>query len=138
MSTLKIGTYGNQTQFRPGDEIAGKVLWLLDRPAEQVEVRLFWYTEGKGTQDVEVVATCRVDASQPRGESEFRFAAPNGPYSFSGRLISLLWALEAVAPPSKDVDRLPITLSPTGQEILLLHDAEPDRADEGPEQSVSD
>ena len=52
MSTLKIGTSENKTQYRPGEEIAGRALWILDEPPKAVEVRLFWYTEGKGTQDV--------------------------------------------------------------------------------------
>ena len=44
---------------------------------------------------------------------------PAGPYSFSGRLISLIWALELVAEPGNHVARVEITLGPDGQEVVL-------------------
>lgn len=119
MSTLKIGTYENKTQYRPGEEVAGRALWMLDEPPKAVEVRLFWYTEGKGTQDVELIDSVRFDRPSERGEEDFRFTLPGEPYSFSGKLISLIWALELVALPSDETERLPITVSPTGHEIFL-------------------
>jgi hypothetical protein len=51
---------------------------------------------------------------------------PETPYSFSGRLISLLWALELVAPPSKTVGRQELVVAPGGQEVRL--DSLPDRS----------
>ncbi|MFH1730529.1 MAG: hypothetical protein ABIF82_02620 [Planctomycetota bacterium] len=119
MSTLKIGTYENKTNYRPGEEVAGRALWILDEPPKAVEVRLFWYTEGKGTQDVELIDSVRFDAPLPRDQKDFRFTLPAEPYSFSGKLISLIWALELVALPSDETERLPITVSPAGCEILL-------------------
>jgi len=119
MSTLKIGTYENKTQYHPGEEIAGRALWILDRPPKAVEVRLFWYTEGKGTQDVELIDSVRFDKPSERGEDDFRFTLPNEPYSFSGKLISLIWALELVVLPSDETERFPITVSPTGFEVFL-------------------
>ena len=119
MSTLKIGTYENKTNYRPGEEVAGRALWILDGPPKAVEVRLFWYTEGKGTQDVELIDCVRFDAPMPRAQKDFRFTLPAEPYSFSGKLISLIWALELVALPSGETERLPITVSPTGEEVFL-------------------
>jgi len=119
MSTLKIGTYENRTAFRPGEELAGRVLWILDGEAEAVELRLFWYTSGKGTRDVAIVDRVRFDAPQRRGQREFRFTLPASPYSFSGKLISLTWALELIVLPSDEAERLEITVSPTGQEVAL-------------------
>jgi hypothetical protein len=49
----------------------------------------------------------------------FQIRAPKGPYSFSGKLISLIWALEIVVQPSEESGRTLITISPTGEEILL-------------------
>ncbi len=132
MSTLKIGTYEGRTAFRPGDEVAGKVLWILDKPAKAVELRLFWYTEGKGTRDVEVVDRARFEAPELRGQRDFRFTLPEAPYSFYGRLIWLLWVLELVVLPSEETERLSITVSPTGREILLHPGEEPHDAHEGP------
>ena len=120
MNTLKIGTFENKTRFRPGDEVAGKVLWIFERePPRAVEVRLFWYTQGKGTQDVEIVDTVRFETVPQRDQREFRFVLPAQPYSFSGKLISLVWAIEVVAIPSNEAERLGITVSPTGDEVSL-------------------
>jgi len=121
MSTLKVGTFGNKTRFLPGEEVAGKVFWILDKPEKEkaVELRLFWYTQGKGTQDVVLADRARFDEPERRGEREFRFKLPEAPYSFSGKLISLVWALELVALRSNETERLEITVSPTGDEVAL-------------------
>ena len=119
MSTFRIGTRDNVTAFRPGEEIAGAAGWQLDRPLEWIEIRLFWYTDGKGTQDVEVVDTIRFDRPQLEEARPFRFVAPAFPYSFSGKLISLLWAIEIVPSEGKESERIQLTLSPTAQEIQL-------------------
>jgi hypothetical protein len=44
---------------------------------------------------------------------------PLAPYSFSGKLISLIWGLELVLEPSQETARFEFTLSPTGEEIML-------------------
>jgi hypothetical protein len=119
VSELRIGTYGNETRVRPGDEIAGRALWILDKPARAVEIRLFWYTQGKGTRDVAVVDRVRFENPSRREQHDFRFSAPDGPYSFSGVLISLSWALELIVFPSKATKRLELTLSPSGYEVFL-------------------
>jgi hypothetical protein len=49
----------------------------------------------------------------------FRFRLPEAPYSFSGKLISLVWALELVLEPSKEVTRREIIVAPGGQEVHL-------------------
>ena len=129
MSTLKIGTYDERVGFRPGDQVAGRALWLLDEPEKvrSAEVRLFWYTDGKGTRDVEVVDTAAFDVTGRHGEAEFAFTAPPSPYSFSGKLISLQWALELVLLPTDDTERLPITISAAGGEIELVRDTPGDK-----------
>jgi hypothetical protein len=119
MSTLRIETRDQKTRFLPGEEISGAVVWWLDTPAEAVELRLFWYTQGKGTQDIKIVETTRFEHPGTQGTREFRLRLPDEPYSFSGKLISLLWALELFVEPSEEVARLDITMSPTGGEILL-------------------
>jgi hypothetical protein len=59
----------------------------------------------------------------------FRFRLPESPYSFSGKLISLTWALELVAEPSKELARQEITLAPGGEAVRLesLPDTKPKR-----------
>ena len=62
MSSLALATYENRSKFKPGEEVAGKALCILDGDPEAVEIRLFWYTEGKWTQDVEVIDVVKVES----------------------------------------------------------------------------
>jgi hypothetical protein len=66
-----------------------------------------------------VVQTKRIDNPGALGSDPFSFTLPPGPYSFSGRLISLIWALELTCTPSHETVRKEIVVSPTGREILL-------------------
>ena len=117
--TLAIGTYENKTSFRPGEKVEGKAMWILDKDPGAVEIRLFWYTSGKGTQDVEIVATQSLPSPGRHSQAEFSFTLPDAPYSFSGKLISLIWALELVVLPSNEAQRQNLTVSPTGAEVVL-------------------
>ena len=53
------------------------------------------------------------------GNRPFRFQLPDAPYSFSGKLISLIWAIEAVAEGIKEAARYEFVLAPEGREIEL-------------------
>jgi hypothetical protein len=119
MSILRIKTDGSATWFRPGSTVGGDVSWHLDADTDAVEVRLFWYTQGKGTQDVEVVDLLRVDHPEPSDHRRFGFQLPLGPYSFSGELITLRWALELVALPGDDTERVDLIVAPQPVEISI-------------------
>lgn len=119
MERVSIETAGGQTTFEPGAELRGQVEWELATPARRMEVRLFWYTRGKGTTDVQVLKIHRFDVPTLRGREEFRFVLPAEPYSFSGKLISLVWALEAIADPGERTTRLELVVAPEGKEIQL-------------------
>ena len=119
MQELNIEITDNRKSFKPGETIAGTVRWNVQGNPEAIEASLFWRTQGKGTQDVGVVETARFDSPGSLGQKEFSFKLPAGPYSFSGRLISLIWAVEATALPSDETARSEITVSPTGQEVVL-------------------
>jgi hypothetical protein len=114
---LTIHTGDGQTWFRPGESIEGTVSWHLDEDAEAIEVRLFWYTEGKGTQDVEVVETRHLARPEIGGSRSFDFDVPRGPYSFSGKLITLSWAIEMVVLPDGDTERLDLKIGPQAVEV---------------------
>ncbi len=105
--------------FRPGQVLEGSASWQLDAPPRAVEIRLFWFTSGKGTQDVAVVDALRFETPSQNERQEFRFPLPESPYSFSGPLITLTWAVEAVAEPSGEAGRREFTLSPAGREVAL-------------------
>jgi len=117
---IQVETRDGRTAFNPGEEVEGTVRWqLVDRPPRSLEVRLFWYTEGKGGRDVGVVETLPLANPGSEGHQPFRFRLPDGPYSFSGKIIHLRWAIEAVAEPSDRAERLDIIMSPSGREIVL-------------------
>jgi hypothetical protein len=119
MSSLKIATRDNRISFRAGEEIIGAVAWQFDRSPTTVELRLFWFTRGKGTSDVKVMQTLRFENPKSEEARPFQLRAPHEPYSFSGKLISLIWALELVIEPGKKTERLEMIISPTGEEIVL-------------------
>lgn len=116
---LRIEIDRGQTEFLPAAKLRGTAYWSLHEPADKIEIRLFWYTTGKGDQDIEIAAKHEVSAPGQHGQKDFSFDLPEYPYSFSGKLISLIWALELVALPGEDSARTGIILSPTGREISL-------------------
>ena len=119
MSVLELQTAEGDTWFTPGSTVSCTASWHLESDTERLELRLFWYTEGKGTQDVMVVARRIVENPESSGHRSFEFRLPVGPYSFSGTLITLRWALELVALPGGETARLDLVMSPTPVEISI-------------------
>lgn len=119
MTELSIDLNPARSGFTPGEEVAGTVSWSTDKPGEKVELRLFWFTRGKGTEDAGIVDTQSFEGSAARESRPFRFRLPAGPYSFSGQLISLVWALELVLASSKKVVRREFVVGPGGREVRL-------------------
>lgn len=116
---ILVETNDGATSFHPGDVVDGTVRWQLAEPPLEIELRLFWYTEGKGDQDIGVVQTVPFENPGAVDQRVFRVRLPDGPYSFSGKLITLSWGLEAVAQPGDRTGGCSIILSPTGEEIRL-------------------
>jgi len=117
--SVSIELQNDKRTFRPGDEIAGKVSWALEKTPKQAAVHLYWYTEGKGTQDHRIVESEIFEHPGLDDSRTFSFVAPEAPYSFSGKLISLLWAVRVEAQPADDTERVNITLSRSGEEVVL-------------------
>jgi len=117
--TMRIEIDEDRRWFLPGETVSGRMTWDIDDELEAVELRLFWHTAGKGTEDVEIVRELRVDTPESRGERGFSFELPLQPYSFSGSLITLAWALELVALPGGELDRRELVVAPTPVEIRL-------------------
>ena len=116
---LRLETHGGATAFQPGELIEGVAAWEAGHAPTRVEVRLFWFTSGKGDQDVGVVAVQTFEAPRQVDARPFALAVPEGPWSFSGRLITLSWALELVALPGALAARVELVVSPTGRELQL-------------------
>jgi hypothetical protein len=66
-----------------------------------------------------VVAAQPIDNPGSSGSRRFAFKVPEGPYSFSGKLITLAWALELVQLPNQATTRLDLLVSPLVTEIDL-------------------
>jgi hypothetical protein len=116
---VTLATENGGTWYRPGERVRGSVAWRLEGAPEALELRLFWFTSGKGTRDVEVVASHRIESPGSGGSRSFELAVPRGPYSFSGRLITLSWAVEAVALPNGETARLDLVIGPRPVEVAL-------------------
>jgi len=96
---------------RPLEKLRGRANWVMDAAAD-LELRLFWYTEGKGTRDVGVIATERFPAGVGSGSRPFEFPLPDAPYTLHGKLISIRWAVELLKSGDKQAELQHFVLSP--------------------------
>ena len=109
-----------QRAYEPGEMVRGQVTWqAVDSPPEQLLITLLWYTEGKGTEDAEVHARTTIDHPRTQGSQSFDMRLPDFPWSFSGELISLIWAVEASLEPKGEVGRTDLIAAPGGVEVIL-------------------
>lgn len=104
----------------PGQVIEGNVGWRLDDAPSSAVLRLFWYTEGRGTQEVRVVEELKLPTHLAELSGTFRFTVPGMPYSFQGQLITLKWAIELLVNKDKDVERLDLIVSPWVEQVKLV------------------
>ena len=118
--SIQIQVDEGRTAFRPGEMISGSISWSLPVAPAQVTLELFWTTRGKGTVDSEVVQSVQIKHPAAAAEQRFELKTPNSPYSFSGKLVSLLWGLRLIIHPSQEQAQVNLTISPTGAEINLV------------------
>lgn len=119
MSELAIHL-DDRTAFEPGETIPVLIDWSLRDQPDAIELRAVWNTAGKGTTDIGIEQTLRIDSPNLSDSRRVSFQLPAAPYSFSGTLISLVWALELVALPSGESCRQEITIAPDSSEIELV------------------
>ena len=118
-SGLQLETVDRRREYAPGEQLELDVAWQLLEPGEAIEVRLVWYTVGKGDQDLSVVDSERIDDPPLYDRRRCTFVLPEGPYSFSGRLISLVWCVELIVLPGGPSRRIDLTVGPDRCEVLL-------------------
>lgn len=119
---LEILEPTNLTAFRPGETTTVKIRWELSSPIDTLELRVVWNTAGKGDQDLHIVTIIRQENPPQSGEDRIEVQLPQAPYSFSGKLISVEWALEFLCFPQEESCREVFILAPEGQEIQLIKD----------------
>ncbi|MHC4552577.1 MAG: hypothetical protein ACYSUT_07415 [Planctomycetota bacterium] len=117
MRALAIDVEQMQTAFLPGQRISGTASWMGEKPPKKAAIRLVWFTQGRGTEDAGIIDSLDLDLPQTTDERSFEFHLPAGPYSFSGTLVSLTWALELEV--DRECERAEIVVSPSGEEIKL-------------------
>jgi hypothetical protein len=119
VNELSLRLEDGRSAFSPGERVRGTARWLLGGPPSSIEVRLYWKTAGKGTTDLQIVDVARAEAATASGERLFDFRLPQAPYSFSGRLVSVTWAVELVIEPGDRSCREEIVVAPGGRAVVL-------------------
>jgi hypothetical protein len=119
MSSIALELADGRTKYRPGEWVEGVAFWGLPSAPESIEVRIYWRTQGKGTQDLEIVRNVKFTQVGLEDRRPFRLQLPAAPYSFSGKLMTLAWGVEIVVEPAGESANIDITVSPTGEEVRL-------------------
>ena len=108
------------TSVEPNSEVRGHVEWTAgERPPESLMISLLWHTEGKGTEDIEIVEQIEFADPSGSGRHEFAFRLPEFPWSFSGTLLALVWAVEASLEPGGFVERVNLVSAPGAEEVRI-------------------
>lgn len=92
MITLSV----ERKDLRPFETVSGRVEWRLEEVPKEFELRLCWFTRGRGTEESGTVEALPL-GSTASGGRDFSFVLPGEPWSVDGPLISIAWALEVVA-----------------------------------------
>ena len=124
MSGLRVVLERDPPSYEPLEEVKGVASWELPEPPAAVEVRLFWYTSGRGDRDQDVVAVERQENPGPSGRLPFTLQLPQAPWTFSGQLVSLVWAVEVVLPEENLAGDAELVMGPGGEEARV--DGEPE------------
>ena len=111
---MVLGIRLDSAAIEPGGTISGRVAWHGD--ATSLVVKLTWVTRGKGDQDTDVVAETTVPVA---GQTDARFTltAPFEPFTFSGKLISIVYYVTARVAGTETTTE--IVIAPNGKEVVL-------------------
>ncbi len=123
MNSIQISIPDTARYCLPSMTIECTVNWHCQQEPHNLHIKLIYYTEGKGSQDVIVVDDHTWKSPGRSGSKSDSFNLPDQPYSFSGKYISLIWAVEALIEPGSECARQQFVMSPSGQEIILHADA---------------
>lgn len=122
MASLSIELESKEKPLKPGETVRGTVSWQGISPQEELEIVLLYRTDGVGTLDIEEIDSLTVPSPASSGRQSFAFKLPEGPYSFEGSLISLIWAIEAASGNDEVDESVEFVLSPFDYPIRLHRD----------------
>ena len=75
---IRIEIDDDRRAFAPFEEITGAIIWRIEPPPDAIEVRLGWYTSGRGTGEAGIADSVQIDRPHFDGRQSFRFVAPAG------------------------------------------------------------
>ena len=83
-------------ELKPYGTLEGSVSWDLEKPPKDLELRVFWHTRGRGTEEAGVHFELPLGGESSGGRA-FSCVLPGEPWSMDGKLISIVWAAERPA-----------------------------------------
>jgi hypothetical protein len=108
----------------PYETVAGRVEWRLESVPRGLELRLCWFTRGRGTVEAETVAALPLGDTKD-GARDFAFVLPGEPWSTGGRLVEIVWGLEVVAKKQGGLALEELIVAPERKVRALKEVAEP-------------
>ncbi len=118
----KIELDRDDARYRPGETVVGAVEWSFPEGPNGAALCLRWRAEGKGTPDAGAPIAVQFEDPRATDRRAFRVTLPIMPYSFSGKVLSIVWRVELMVRHQRygreaiEVFRV-ITMSPTGDPI---------------------
>lgn len=106
-------------RYLPGETITGfvDVTTGQDVNCKHLYIRMAWHTEGRGDKDRQMLSEMDVFQGTLYANSPqrflFTFFAPREPWSYAGKLINIVWAVEV------DVD-VPWKINPRHEQAFIL------------------
>lgn len=108
-----------QDHYEPGATLNAGISWQLDEAPATIHIRIGWRTSGIGTEDLEVVDVWTFDADNNQGSQQLQRQLPDFPYSFTGKLITVTWFIEASIDSQNITSSSDLVIAPGEQEIDL-------------------
>jgi len=105
-------------ELSPYETLEGSVSWQLDKEPKGLELRLFWFTRGRGDEEAEIVQVQQIGSEQ-RGQRSFSFILPGSPWSVDGSLVSIVWGVELVDAKGTGLVLEEFTMGPGGRSTRL-------------------
>ncbi len=105
-------------ELKPYGTLEGSVSWDLEKPPKDLELRVFWHTRGRGTEEAGIHFELPL-GGESRGERAFSCVLPGEPWSMDGKLISIVWAAELVEKKGGSLALEEFTVGPQGRAITL-------------------